>query len=510
MPCLPPAASACVPTPPASSGAPARVRHALAAVRGDMAVPGQWANQPLRSLPSPSATRAPGGDAAHDLARHVLDRHPVAAQMLLAGLARDHGGDAEPASLIQALARHRSLVQRVDERLATQGAAGYQALQRQLRMRAPWVTASTVFEQALSARRRRDLDRSDCRNDSRQRTPVAEDAAPDAGPPGQQRMHGERLRLRTMVQAATAALLLGAQARGAEALQRSDQQALIPAVAAAGLPALCSPGPARAVAVSGTALVMTGLALWATLPSRPAAGSIAGVSDPLAPAAPSAALETLRYLDQHRGRDGDTLLEGLLWREAGDPLAPAQIFASLPADSLARMQDLAGPDTPLGPWLAALLDLHGPTGATAPFGQLRQVRRVRSVGDASHAAGSSSAPAGIQVAACRAIAPAIQPLAGVERATLAVTSDAVVAQVPDDELSAFAGCLQALQDSLQVKRSALLTQLEQAAGSFPLQPEVDAVRRQTLGRLVTRTRQLSQRVHDALVQSNVRILAVLG
>lgn len=441
----------------------------------------------------------------------MLDRHPVAAQLLLAGLARDHGADAPPAALIQALARHRSLVQRVDERLATQGALGYPALQRRLHMRAPWVAATTVFEQALSARSSRDLDRGSCRIDSRQRAPVAEVAAPDVGPPGPQGIPHERLRLRTVVQAAAAALLLGEQVRGAAALQRSDQQALIRGTASAGLPALCLPGPARAVAAGGAALVVTGLTLWATLASRPAAGSIAGTSGPLAPADPSTALAALRYLDQHPGRDGDTLLEELLWREAGDPATPAAMGASLPADSLAQLQRLAGPDTPLRPLLAALLDLHGQTTAVrSPSGQLRQVRRVRSVDDASNAASSTPPPAGVQIAACRAIAPASQPLAGVETATMAVTSNAVVAQVPDDELRAFARCLQTLHDSLQAKRSTLLAQLEKAAGSYPLQPEVDALRGEALVRLITRTGHLSRRVHDALVQSNARFLAVLG
>ena len=508
MPCLSPAACATTTTTPTSAGAAARVRHAHPAVRSGMSVPGRWANQPLRSPPSPCAASTSGADATRDQARQLLDRHPFAARLLLAGLARDHGADAQPEVLIQALARHRGLVQRVDERLATQGAAGYQTLQRQLSLRAPWVDAITVFEQALSARSSRDLERGICRNDSRRSTPVIEVAAPDIGPAGNSGIQGERLRLRTVVQAMSAALLLGSQVRGAEALQRSDQQALIRSTASAGLPALCSPGPARAVAAAGAALVMTGLTLWATLAARPAGGSLACASGPVAPANPSTALEALRYLDQQRGRDGDTLLEGLLWREAGDPVTPAELFAGLPVDSLAQLQDLAGPDTPLGPWLAALLDLHGPH--TTPLGQLRQVRRVRSLEDVVSAAGPAASSAGIQIAACLAILPSSQPLAGVEAAAVAITSRAGIAQVPTSELATFASCLQTLQGSLQDKHRTLVAQLDSESSLSTLLPDVGALRRVTLARLITRTAQLVQRVHGALVQTNARILAVMG
>ena len=480
-----------------------RVPHTGPAAHRSMKAPDRLLNEPLRCPPSPPMTRMAGTDTAFDRARQLCDRHPATAEMLLAALARDHAPDG----LDQALVRLYPLVQQADEHLATLGPAGYQALQRRLEKRPPWIDARTVLAQALSPRLNRDLERSMCYHDSSHSTSAAELAAPRIPFAEHQPICGPQLRVRTATQAVAAALLVAALPLGANAAQRGDQQALMGGGASTGLTGLCRPGAARAVAATGAATVMSGLTLWATVAVSRSGNASPEPATPLAPLHPSTALNALRYLDQQRDGQGDTLLQKLLWRQASDPAEPAWLLADLPADSQTHLQDLIGTGTPLGPWLAALLALHEPTGASpAPVATLRRAR------NADHATGPASPavpPASVQVAACRAISPATQPLSEVEAATGAITTPALIAQVPDSALGAFASCLQALRGSLQHKQRRLRAQMDGDTGS-PLLHDADALRRATLGRLITRTASVEVRVERAVMQTNAQILRRAG
>ncbi|GAB3064029.1 hypothetical protein [Stenotrophomonas tumulicola] len=470
--------------------------------------------------PSAPVTRYPE-DLAH--ARRLLTHHPSASQLFLAGLARDHGADARPDALIADLASHRALVERVDTQLSTQASAGYRALHEQLLARPPWTRTVDIFEQAVSARATRDIARDTCRRDARKVQGPDEDeawrgastgsrqaSAADAG----KAVPGARLRTRGALQAASAGLLLATQAQSTRASAADQQQALMTGAtggALAGGQRLLS--PPRVVAASGAALLTTATILWAAMApwGEPLPPATPGTSPP-PPASPDpdAVLQALQYLQQHQGPDGDNLLESLLWREAGGNATPASALDVLSPEAIADLQRFAGKDTPLGPWLATMLELDRAETTAAPTPHGDKPRKIRNVPDLPSPITPRSAPRGVQIAACAAIRPSTQTLTSVEAATQSLTSTRTLAAVPSADLCAFADCLLTLHGNLRGMHSKLIRQRDAMLRLSTLLPAIHTLRIVGLDRLATRTQALTDHIRAALIQVNARIMDRIG
>lgn len=474
-----------------------------------------------------AATAPPGPAARHPdnlaHARRLVIHHPFASQLFLAGLARDHGADARPDALVADLASHRALVERVDAQLAAQASAGYHALHEQLLARPPWTCTAEIFEQALSARAIRNIDRDTCRRDARKGHCPDEDEAWRGASTGSRQasaadaggaVPSARLRTRGALQAATAGLLLATQARATQASATGDQEALIAGTTggalAGGRRLLSQP---RVVAASGAALLTTATILWAAMApwGEPSSPTTPGTSPP-PPASPDpdAVLQALQYLQQHQGPDGDNLLESLLWREAGGNATPASALDVLSPVAIADLQRFAGKDTPLGPWLATMLELDRAETTAAPSRHGDKPRKIRNVAAIPSPIAPRSARRGVQIAACTAIWPSAQTLASVEAATQALTSTRTLAAVPSADLCAFADCLLTLHGNLRSMHSKLIRQRDAMLKLSTLLPPIHTLRIVGLDRLATRTVALTEHIRTALIQVNARIMAGIG
>lgn len=481
-----------------------------------MPIPAALAGRVVNRTPSAgpreglATSRPPLQATAADSARRLFSEHPGCAHLMVAALARDHGPQAGAATLITALARHHRLVAQVDEQLTLQGQAGYRALQRRLQSRAAWVDAVTVFRQMLAGRTARDLERSVCREDARAAAAPAETPLPIEAvhrPAMTGQLSAGRTGCGVKAPAVLATLMLAAATHGANASPGDDQYALLPSRTLP-LP-LRSVGLPMALVAAGSTLLASGTALWWLLgqPNHtPDDGTDAALPGP---AAQDALRDAFRYLAEQRTPDGETLLERELWREVSAPGDTSALIAGLSAAQLDQLQRWAGDGTPLGPWLATLLELD-----EAPRGASALPRRIRAARSIEVAPLSSTPPAaaspGPQIRACRAIQPSAETLPQVEEAVRAVTGDEATAAVADNELMTFSDCLQRLQHSLGALQARTQARQQAAATGVQMVPDVTLLRRLALGRVLERLTRMAASVRHAQVAVNQRLLSLIG
>ncbi|KIP84141.1 hypothetical protein SN15_12065 [Stenotrophomonas maltophilia] len=432
----------------------------------------------------------------------LLEQRPVASALFLTGLAREVGMPHANHDLLQQIAAHATLIARVDERLAVQGDRGLRALQRLVHGRAPDRSVAQVFEQFMSHRTRRDLDRSTCRADAR--APAAQagpvEARADRSGNDAERATLTRMRLGSPLHWLTGCLLLAAQGRPADAQPDAPSTT---AYAAVPTGSGAAPAPRAMLALGSAALATTALAgvtLW-----RIHAGE-APDRDAVQPESMAAALQAVHYLDQHRGGDQERLLDSLVWcsragrpdRIPGDVLEPRK---------LAQLADMIGDGDAVGAWLGAMLELDHGCSASPSAGPAARLRLVR---QASHVSAPATGAGSALLQHCQQITPGQQPLATLESACAAVTRADRVAALADTQISAYASCVQRIRAGVMAIETVLGDNRQALQSTGSLASEINRLQILSIDRLLARTRALSAQLTDALVRANQRIIDRIG
>ena len=462
--------------------------------------PRQWGNAGLRE----SATRPHRSAHTPDstLVHRLMEQRPVASALFLAGLARERGTPHANEALLQQTAAHARLIAQVDERLTLQGEPGLRALQRLVHGRAPGRSVAQVFEQFMSHRTRRDLDRSTCRADARAAATQAGAVAASAGRSGNgaERATLTRMRLGSPLHWLTGGLLLAAQGRPGDA-----QPDACSATAYAAVPTGSGAAPApRAMLVLGSAGLATtalaGVTLW-----RIHAGQ-AQDRDAVQVESMAAALRAVHYLDQRTGGDKERLLDSLVWCSAaghpdripGDVLEPRK---------LAQLADMIGDGDAVGAWLGALLELDPGCSASPSAGPAARLRLVR---QASHVSAPATGAGSALLQHCQQVTPGQQPLATLESACAAVTRADRVAALADNQISACASCVQRIRAGVMAIETVLGDNRQALQSTGSLASEINRLQILSIDRLLARTRALSAQLTDALVRANQRIIDRIG
>ncbi|MBD8695765.1 hypothetical protein [Stenotrophomonas sp. CFBP 13718] len=443
----------------------------------------------------------------------VMDRYPHAAELFLAGLARDNGPDSPPSTLINLLVAHAELIRQVDERLRTLGAAGLAMLQRRLLQAPAYHATQDVFAGFLSHHDQRSFDRSVCRADARalggeDAKPEVRPTLPEAAPAP---LRSNMLRLRSPLAAATGLLMASRVAPAAAVPEEAGLMAVQAASSASGSAMACG---RPALAMIGGALALSGTALlaattqWRMAPEgdEPLPLVQPRVADPQAVAA------ALDYLGTCHHANCERLLDRLLWHGLGDNHATSALSEAISAVESAPLTNLVGAHLDPGPWLGALAELElDDTQRPGPVPTaLRSIRQKRSVSGPQHPMRPRSRRLAPLIDQCRTIRPLQQTLPHVENALASVARPDDIALLRGHKLRALGGCLAEVRKNLNTLQSRLEGLRQTIAQRDPTPTGIDIPRIAALDRLIKRVERLSTTTVATLRMVNQRILAAMG
>lgn len=455
---------------------------------------------------APPSTRPP-------TACQVMDRYPHAAELFLAGLARDSGPDSPPSTLINLLIAHAELIRQVDERLGTLGAAGLAMLQGRLLQAPSYQATQDVFAGFLTRHDQRSFDRSVCRADARalggeDTKPEGLPTLPDAAPAP---LRSNMLRLGSPLAVATGLLMASRVAPAAAVPEEAGLMAVQAASSASGSAMACG---RPALAMIGGALALSGTALLAATTQWRMAPEGDEPLPPMQPrvADPQAVAATLDYLESHQRADGEPLLDSLLWHGLGDDHATSTASEAISAVESAPLATLVGARLYPGPWLGALAELElGGAQQPGPVPTaLRSIRQERSVSGPQHPMRPRSRRVGPLIDQCGTIRPLQQALPHVENALASVARPDDIAVLRDRPLRALGRCLAEVRKNLNTMQSRLQALRQTIAQRDPTPTGIDIPRIAALDRLIKRVERLSTMTVATLHMVNQRILAAMG